>query len=93
MSFEVGQGERFGLLGPNGRSGLVGAELLVGLVWGSVAFALFKLLEVEPRRRASLDTFSGAAGGCCLTARGRPRIVCAGCRVTRLPRRLPPAPR
>ncbi len=38
-------------------AGLVGAELLVGLVWGTVAFALFKLFEVESRRRASLDTF------------------------------------
>jgi hypothetical protein len=38
-------------------AGLVVAELLVGLVWGTVASALFKLFEVESRRRASLDTF------------------------------------
>jgi len=38
-------------------AGLVVAELLVGLVWGTVGSALFKLFEVESRRRASLDTF------------------------------------
>jgi ABC-2 type transport system permease protein len=37
-------------------AGLVGAELLVGAVWGAIAFGLFKVFEVESRRRASLDT-------------------------------------
>jgi ABC-2 type transport system permease protein len=36
---------------------LVVSEAAVGLVWGAAAFLLFRLFEIEGRRRASLDTF------------------------------------
>lgn len=35
--------------------GLLATELLIGLAWGVVAFALFRVFELEGRRRASLD--------------------------------------
>jgi ABC-2 type transport system permease protein len=35
---------------------LVGAELLVGVVWGVLATLLFRVFEAESRRRASLET-------------------------------------
>ena len=36
---------------------LTATEALIGGIWGAIAFALFKLFEVESRRRASLETF------------------------------------
>ena len=37
--------------------GLVGAELLIGIAYAVVAYALFRFFEAEGRRRASLETF------------------------------------
>jgi ABC-2 type transport system permease protein len=36
---------------------LVLSEAVVGIAWGTLAFLLFRLLEAEGRRRASLETF------------------------------------
>lgn len=38
-------------------AGLVQTELLIGVVYGIVAFGLFRFFELESRRRASLETF------------------------------------
>jgi ABC-2 type transport system permease protein len=32
-------------------------EVVVGLAWGAAAFTLFRVFELEGRRRASLETF------------------------------------
>lgn len=38
-------------------SGLVLTELLIGVLYAAAAYALFRALEVETRRRATLETF------------------------------------
>jgi ABC-2 type transport system permease protein len=38
-------------------AGLVGVELGVGAAWGAGAFLLFRIFELEGRRKASLETF------------------------------------
>ena len=40
-----------------GVADLVLSEAAVGAVWGAAAFLLFRFLEAEGRRRASLETF------------------------------------
>ena len=38
-------------------AGLVQTELLIGALYGAVAFGLFRFLEIETRKRATLETF------------------------------------
>lgn len=38
-------------------SGLVWTEVLVAACWGTIAFCLFRLFELEGRRRASLESY------------------------------------
>jgi len=36
---------------------LIGTELLIGAVYGALAFGLFRFFEIETRKRATLETF------------------------------------
>lgn len=38
-------------------AGLIQTELIIGAVYGALAFALFRFFEIETRKRATLETF------------------------------------